>query len=195
MMRTYLYIAINNTGQEVKGEIEAVTVPDAIKALKDMGYFPTKINEKIPMNLSTALKTKNRLAGELSRQQNILQRENARRDDSTSKVDRSKVWENITKLSEELGVLKGKITVANIGIYPLLERMAELKSRIAYLQSLDKREDVEVSFVGRDNEKLTYRWNSFINQEKADTMIAELQAEINGLQDNVDSYNAIKTID
>ena len=147
------------------------------------------------MNLSTALKTKNRLAGELVRQQNILQRENARRDDSTSKVDREKVWGNIVALSEQLGILKGNITVANIGIYPLLERMAELKSRIAYLQSLDKREDVEVSFVGRDNEKLTYKWNSFVNQETADAWIATLQQEINALQDKVDAYNAVTNID
>jgi len=147
------------------------------------------------MNLSTALKTKNRLAGELVRQQNILQRENARRDDSTSKVDREKVWEAILKLSEELGVLKGKITVANIGIYPMLERMAELKSRISYIQSINKREDVEVSFIGRDQEKMIYKWDSFITQERADDWVATLQLEINALQDKVDAYNAVTNID
>ena len=142
------------------------------------------------MNLSQALKTKNRLAGELVRQQQILQRENARRSDSVSKVDRQKVWDIILATSNELGELKGKITVANVGIYPVLERMAELKSRVAFLANLDKREGPEVTYVGRDQEKVEYKWYSFINQEKADELTAELQQQINDLQDKVDTYNA-----
>ena len=146
------------------------------------------------MNLSQALKTKNRLAGELVRQQQILQRENARRSDSVSGVDCKAVWERILKLSEELGVIKGKITTANIGIYPALERMAELKSRISFVQGLQKREGTEVTFIGRDQEKETYTWTSFINQEDSDKKVLELQAEIDALQDKVDTYNAITEV-
>jgi hypothetical protein len=146
------------------------------------------------MNLANALKQKNRIAGELVRQQQILQRENARRSDSVSKVERESVWKQIQSLSDELGTLKGKITVANIGIYPLLERMAELKARISYIQMLDKREGEEVSFIGRDQEKLTYTWDSTINQVRSDSMIAELQTQINDLQDKVDQYNATTTV-
>ena len=142
------------------------------------------------MNLSQALKQKNRLAGELVRQQQILQRENARRSDNVSKVEREDVWDKILELSEELGELKGKITQANVNIYPALERMAELKSRIAFVNSLPKREGEEVNFIGRDQEKQTYQWDSFINQEKCDELVAELQEEINDLQDEVDAYNA-----
>jgi hypothetical protein len=142
------------------------------------------------MNLAQALKQKNRIAGELVRQQQILQRENARRSDSVSTVDREGVWNKIQNLSEELGILKGKITTANIGVYPLLERMAELKARISFVQALDKREGEEISFVGRDQEKLTYVWNSTINQTRCDELVAKLQTDINALQDQVDTYNA-----
>jgi hypothetical protein len=146
------------------------------------------------MNLAQALKQKNRLAGELVRQQQILQRENARRSDSASKVNRIIVWQKILELSEELGILKGKITVANIGIYPMLERMAELKSRIAFLNSLQKREGEEVTYVGRDQEKVTYTWNSTINQEQADAMIQGIQNDINALQDKIDCYNSTTSL-
>ena len=146
------------------------------------------------MNLSQALKQKNRLAGEIVRQQQILQRENARRSDSVSTVDREAVWNKILMLSKELSVLKGKITVANIGIYPLIEWMAELKSRITFVQSLQKTEGEEVSYVGRDQEKVTYTWNSFLNQQAVDTMVDTLQLQINELQDKIDSYNATTTI-
>jgi hypothetical protein len=147
------------------------------------------------MNLATALKTKNRLAGELVRQQQILQRENARRSDSVSKVDRDAVFKKVLQISEELGILKGKITVANIGIYPMLERMAELKSQISFLQTLPKREGEEVEYVGRDQEKVSYTWDSYVNQERADGAIAEIQLKINELQDAVDAYNATTTVD
>jgi hypothetical protein len=154
----------------------------------------SKLNKDKHMNLAQALKQKNRLAGELVRQQQILQRENARRSDSASKVNRIIVWQKILELSEELGILKGKITVANIGIYPMLERMAELKSRIAFLNSLPKREGEELTYVGRDQEKVTYTWNSTINQEQADAMIQGIQNDINALQDKIDSYNATTNV-
>lgn len=146
------------------------------------------------MNLAQALKQKNRLAGELVRQQQILQRENARRSDSVSTVDREAVYERILEISEELGELKGKITQANVNIYPALERMAELKSRIAFVQGLQKREGEEVVFVGRDQEQVKYTWDSFINQQRADETVAELQEQINDLQDEVDAYNATTEI-
>lgn len=146
------------------------------------------------MNLSQALKQKNRLAGELVRQQQILQRENTRRSDSVSNVDPKVVWDQIINLSDQLGELKGKITQANVGIYPALERMAELKSRIVFVQGMGKREGPEVTFVGRDQEKVEYTWTSFINQEDSDKKVLELQAEIDALQDAVDEFNAVTVL-
>lgn len=146
------------------------------------------------MNLSQALKQKNRLAGELVRQQQILQRENARRSDSVSTVKRDEVWRKCLDLSDELGTLKGKITTANIGIYSKLERMAELKARIAFLTSLPKREGDEITSVGYSQEKLTYTWTSYITQDDCDAKVAALQEQINKLQDEVDTFNAITPI-
>lgn len=146
------------------------------------------------MNLSQALKQKNRLAGEIVRQQQILQRENARRSDSVSTVIRKEVWERILDISDNLSALKGKITQANVNIYPSLELMAELKSRIAFLQTLPKKEGEEMQFIGRDQEKLIYKWDSFINQSKADGMVEVIQEQINELQDKIDQFNATTTI-
>src|ERR1700741_433909 len=101
------------------------------------------------MNIAQALKQKNRLAGEISRLRNILTRENCRRNDNTSKVNVEEIFNSLNKTSEELGQLKGKIAVANVAIYPLLERMAEYKGLIAYYTSIPKRNDIEVEFIGR----------------------------------------------
>lgn len=189
--------AFTNQGVEITEIREAANQGECLADLKRLGFFPTKIteaNKKEPrMNLAQALKAKNRLAGELVRQQQILTRENSRREDSTSKVDRKVVWETILKLSEELGTLKGKITVANIGIYPMLERMAELKARIAYIASLPKREGVEQEYLGGE-QRLAHMWDSFLTQEKVDALTAELQTQLNELQDKVDTYNATTTV-
>jgi hypothetical protein len=142
------------------------------------------------MKLSQALKIKNRLAGEIAQQQQILQRENARRNDSVSTVDRSAVYTRILELSKDLGDLKAKIAKANIGVYANLERMAEMKGHVAFLTGLQKREGEEVQFIGRDQEKLVYKWDSFINQTACDEKVAALQKQIGALQDAVDTYNA-----
>ena len=209
-MKRYTYTAINYNQTEVTGEVMANTVEEAMIQLKTMNLFPTRVlelgsstisyetimSQKIKnMNLSQALKMKNRLAGELVRQQEILQRENARRSDNVSKIDRQKTWESILSLSLQLGELKGKITRANVDIYPVLERMAELKSRISFLNGLPYKEGEEMSFVGRDQEKVVYQWNSFINQQKSDELVAELQETINQCQDEVDQFNATTLIE
>ena len=141
------------------------------------------------MKLTIALKQKNRLAGELARLQQILHRENERRNDNLSKVNPGDVWERIIETSEKLGVIKAAIAKANVPIYSKIERMGELKSRISFITSLPKREEPEVIFIGRDQEKLTYTWTSFINAEKADALVAKLQEEIDSLQDEIDEFN------
>lgn len=147
------------------------------------------------MKLFQALKEKNRIAGELAQKWDILRRENARRSDSVSKVDRNKIYQEILVLSDKLGNLKAKITTANIGIYPKLERMAELKSHVAQLQSLPKRDGEELVPLHGDQPPLKYTWDSFINQELCDVSVSEYQKKIAALQDEVDQFNAVTSIE
>ena len=146
------------------------------------------------MRLSQALKVKNRLAGEVARLNQILHRENSRRNDSQSKVDREVIWIQILTTSDELGVLKAKIAAANVGIYAKLERMGELKARIAFINDLAKRVGEEIVPLHGDREPLKYTWDSFITQEKADEMVVSLQSQIQALQDEVDEYNSTTSI-
>jgi len=146
------------------------------------------------MKLSQALKLKNRLAGELSRLQNILFRENSRRSDNPSKVNQADIWIQIQKISDELGELKAKIAAANIGIYSAIERMAELKSRITYIATLPKRDTPDIQLIGRDQEKVEYTWTPFINQQMADELTSQYQKQCDKLQDKIDTYNATTDI-
>jgi hypothetical protein len=146
------------------------------------------------MKLSQALKLKNRLAGELVRFNQVLQRENTRRSDNPSKVNAEEIYNKIIEISTKLGELKAKIATTNVPIYHLIERMGELKSHISFIQGLPKRDGEEISFVGRDQEKLVYTWKSFINQEDSDKRVAELQEKCDALQDSIDTFNATTEI-
>jgi hypothetical protein len=148
------------------------------------------------MNLAQALKQKNRLAGELTRLQQIFVRENARRNDNPSTVNPEEVWTKIQALSEELGELKARIAKANINVYSAIERMAELKGRIAFINGVPKREgeELEQAHYGSAAAPTKYQWTSFINQQRADEMVFALQKEIDELQDKVDTYNATTTV-
>ena len=45
-MATYVYEAMNQAGQEVKDELEAVSSEEALAKIRNLGYFPTRIREK-----------------------------------------------------------------------------------------------------------------------------------------------------
>ncbi len=45
-MPTFGYEAMNQAGQEVKDEIDAISSEDALARIRNLGYFPTRIREK-----------------------------------------------------------------------------------------------------------------------------------------------------
>jgi hypothetical protein len=145
------------------------------------------------MKLSQALKQKNRLAGELVAQQRILARENSRRDDKPARVDCALVWGKIVQLSDDLGRIKAAIAAANVPIYPKIERMAELKSRINFVKGLEKREGPEHESIGGDRAVIV-NWTAYVTEADADQRISAIQIEIDRLQDEVDAFNATTEI-
>ena len=144
------------------------------------------------MKLTKALKLKNRLVGEINQLQQVLQRENSRRNDNPSKVNCQEVYNQLASKRNELINLKSAICRVNAGnivkdggIYGKIAMMTEMKSYINFLNTLPKREGEELTLIGSNREKLSYQWTAFINQEKADQYIQVTQAEINTLQDEV----------
>ena len=61
-MPTFAYEAMNQSGQEVKDEIEAASSEDALAKIRNLGYFPTRIREKGGTK-SKAASTKKKGAG------------------------------------------------------------------------------------------------------------------------------------
>lgn len=155
------------------------------------------------ITLSHALKHKNRLAGEVARLREIVQRENSRKDTQAIRADvRAAFDENVTR-SRELAAFKGAIAAANagitgadLGIYGKLNLQAELRGLIAFIKALNTREGEvveQVGFLSRD-EAIRTVFIAVITRDEVDRLTVAFQNEIERLQDEIDEFNAITRI-
>jgi hypothetical protein len=154
-------------------------------------------------NLAQALKQKNRLAGEIARDREIVQRENSRKESQAIRADVRTVFEQSVARSRELAAFKGAIAAANAGvltgdrgIYVKLNLQAELRGLIVFLKALNTKEgeDLErVGFLTRD-EAVRTLYLATITRDEVDRLVAAHQAEIEQLQDEIDEFNATTRI-
>ena len=150
-------------------------------------------------SLSQALKQKNRLAGEIARAREIVQRENSRKESQAVRADVRAVFEQNVARSRELAAFKGAIAAANAGvlsgdrgIYAKLNLQAELRGLIVFLKGLNTKEGEElerVGFLSRDEAARTV-YVAVITRDEVDRRVATYQAEIEQLQDEIDAFNA-----
>ena len=150
-------------------------------------------------NLAQALKQKNRLAGEVARGREIVQRENSRKESQPTRADVRAVFEANVAQMRTLAVFKGAIAAANAGvvtgshgIYGKLNLQAELRALISFLKGLNTKEGEElerVGFLSRDEASRTV-YVAVITRDEVDRSIATYQAEIERLQDEIDEFNS-----
>ena len=150
------------------------------------------------MTLARALKEKNRIVGEINSLKAIFTRENSRVEKNvTTQVSRVDLWDKILKRTDDLISLKAKIAAANVQIYPLIEKMSELKSRVTYIQTLNGTEgvqEVDAYTLQRNPSAVPNVISAHFNTDKKDELIADLQKEIGELQDRIDEFNATNKI-
>ncbi len=142
------------------------------------------------MNISKALKVKNRLIGEVNRLQEILKRENSRRNDNPSEVNVEETANLLIETRQKLISLKGAIGEASAPLSEKLSFLTEQKAAINFYNSLPTREGEELTLVGANREKLAYQWTAFYNRENLDRLIKGIQLNINETQDQIDDFNA-----
>lgn len=145
------------------------------------------------MKIHAALKLKNRLAGEVSRLQQIIVRENCLRSDMERKVNMDEVITKLHETQDSLITVKGAIQKANAGIAKELAMLAELKSTITWLGTIPVREGEEESYHRVEGDKVK-TWSSFMSRARLDKQIEDTQAKINEIQDAIDAFNAVTDV-
>lgn len=138
------------------------------------------------MNVSQALKQKNRIAVEIKNQYEIAVKVNSQEEGNPRRYSVTAALEKAEKLAVELVELKTRIHLANAPVYAKIFEMAELKGRVKQLKR-----------VPTDEGKTTERYGSAIsikdveiNIAQLDVMVAELETRIEKIQGELDYHNA-----
>ena len=142
------------------------------------------------MNVSQALKQKNKLVIELKKQYQIAQKFNSQEEGNIRRYSVQSALDKAAELTLELTALKTKIHLANAPVYDKIFRMAELKNRIKELRKIPTEEG-----------KTEARYSSVVsvkevevNIAQLDEMVQTLEARIEEIQAELDIHNATTQI-
>jgi hypothetical protein len=141
------------------------------------------------MKLTKALKLKNQLAGEVAELLDRLAAQNARPATVPFDYDAREVLSALRGKVDHLVTVKSAIAAANVGQYPRIFRLAELKGLVARLKTLDVRHGVFKGAGGYTQPAFEVEYVAQLKKPVVDGLVAELEAEISAIQDQLDEFN------
>jgi peptidoglycan hydrolase CwlO-like protein len=153
------------------------------------------------MNISKALKTKNRIVEKISKIDAQIQKYNSVWEDVGRPVDINKLYRERLALTEKLIQLKTNIAKANFDIQEKIFRIAELKGIIILVSGLSTQKgpventgDYRSFRVRQEGDPLIIAYDATIDLEKQQTIVDKLQSELDDIQDDIERYNAAHEI-
>lgn len=151
------------------------------------------------MNIAQALKTKNRIIGEMNKLFSFVEKHNVshrkagsdRTLTSTGATPESvkETFDNYLNLTKKLIALKASIQVASSPVASKLVEMAEAKSLLSKIHAIPVRESVSIE-GGYGKETYEVEYSSAITEKAQIEKVEEAQNTINNLQDEIDAFNA-----
>ena len=140
--------------------------------------------EPVQLNLSRALKLKNRLAQRLGQLDALLIKHNSSLEDS-QEFDARELYATRTTVAAHLVTLKTAINHANQPIQKAIFELAELKSLITTLNKVDTKHGSTLE--GFASTKVTYV--AQIRKTEIDREVKRIEREIDRIQDDLDLFN------
>jgi len=146
------------------------------------------------MKIAKALKLKNQLAGEVAQLKELLTKQNSRSSKQKFDYDNREVLTRLRAKLAELVKVKAAVAAANAEIYDQIFRLAELKGLVTTLNGLDTK--AGVFHEGRRFGDVGYEieYVAQIGKVDVDKLVAELNAEIQSLQDALDEFNFTRSV-
>jgi len=143
------------------------------------------------MNLNKALKVKNVLVGEIAKLKELIHTHNIQCSKTAVIYDTQAIYTELTKKINDLVQIKSAIARANSEIYPKIFEIAELRGLIATLNETPTRdgEEYEGYRIHAASEPIKGSYSSRINKVTIDNTVAQLEARIQALQDDLDAFN------
>lgn len=146
------------------------------------------------MKLAKALKSKNQLAGELTKLKELIAAQNVRTTKQKFDYDNRELLAQVKLKIDEIVKLKAAIAIANGEIYAQIFRLAELKGVLTIFKALETRSGSHREAIGF-NAVEDVEYISQFSKVEADRIVAELTQEIQALQDSLDEFNYTRSLD
>jgi len=140
------------------------------------------------MNIKQALKEKNKLAKKITDLLERTNRFNSMDQGAVRSYDPNQSLEQAVDTMEKLISLKTQVHIANTIVYEKIFRMAEYKSFVKYLKSLNCTEGTMVQRSYGDT--TTRHMTTVITEVQRDQMVENYETIIDQLQSDLDIYNA-----
>jgi len=141
------------------------------------------------MNISKALKLKNKLVSKINQEYNKFSTYNSFNIEVEPAYDALEAFENWKKLTDELIELKTKIHQANLPVYDKIFRMAELKSMVSGFKRLNCSMGKSTGYNG-----VSVEFACKISIPQRDQIVSFWEEEIEKLQEELEQHNALTKI-
>jgi hypothetical protein len=145
------------------------------------------------MTVKQALKLKNKLVKEINEELQKAHSYNSVEVNSVRPYSSAQSLENTSRLTNELIELKTKIHLANSPVYDKIFRLSELKSLVSKIKSLNCTEGTSVDYYSRRSENPPVM-TAEISILERDSMVKIMEDEIESLQEELDTHNALTQI-
>lgn len=146
------------------------------------------------MKIAKALKLKNQLAGEVAQLKDLLTKQNSRSTKQKFDYDNREVLTRLRAKLAELVKVKAVVAAANAEVYDEIFRLAELKGLVTTLSGLDTKAGVFHEGRGFGEAAYEVEYVAQIGKVDVDKLVAELNAEIQSLQDSLDEFNFTRSV-
>ena len=152
------------------------------------------------MNIAQGLKEKNRLAGTIHKLQQQIKEYNRYDSGQEPDLNAVDVMDELSNVWHNLITLKQNIAKANYGVADRLVMLAETKSKLVFWNSMSaysgKPEEQKIRHSYINNATVEVEYTSFSAISSKDILLVQkqLQNNINTLQDEIDTYNAMTEI-
>jgi len=146
------------------------------------------------MKIAKALKMKNQLAGEVAQLKDLLAKQNSRSTKQKFDYDNREVLTRLRAKLDELVKVKAAVAAANVAVYDRIFRLAELKGLATTLNALDTKAGVFHEGRGFADASYEVEYVAQLAKVDVDKLVAELNAEIQSLQDALDEFNFTRSV-
>jgi len=140
------------------------------------------------MKLSKALRLKNTLASDIKILTEKIKKYNSINVKNSSPWDVNALFNELQQKRFQIINIKTAIAKINTSIYEKIYQLDELKSEIAFLQSLDCTNGISVT-RSYDGGEQTDEFSATINEQKREEFINNLKTNFERIQDELNTFN------